>query len=365
MRLGEFYELQLRVAMSVQEAKETLGFKPSDEPSKDEIAKAYKNLAFKHHPDRGGDPSKMVELNVAKDVLEGKQRPSGPSGPSPSYHTQTYTTQRPDPPKPVHVSFQEAAQKANVPTDVEWKFKTDSGSGGYGDRSDTGFVVYGKSSTAHVFVAVYHLYDIGNMFEPKDIDMYEMWVQKVPVSQDLASVAPKIIRQLWDKFGRVKKYNAKVMLLKPGFKFVDLGRAATIPGGRSIPFKVALQEMGEDVPDRWKGKAQIDLELAEEIKYPDNHPKFKGHCYGCCRPVLVVNGKEYRLNDRASEAVHLNDIYKKIWGNLYWYCGSSKKRLNRVKNAKKVLTFFANLCEKYGEPKELVEALRAAADQVK
>jgi hypothetical protein len=45
MRLGEFYELRLRVAMSVQEAKDALGFKPSDNPDHDEIAKAYKNLA--------------------------------------------------------------------------------------------------------------------------------------------------------------------------------------------------------------------------------------------------------------------------------------------------------------------------------
>lgn len=365
MRLGEFYALQLRIAMSVPEAKETLGFKPSDDPTPDEIAKAYKNLAFKHHPDRGGDPSKMVELNVAKDVLEGKQRATSPTGPTTTYQTQTYTTQKREPPKPIHVSFQEAAQKANVPTGVEWKFKTDSGYGGYGDRSVTGYVVYGKGDNAHVFVAVYHLYDRGNAFEPQDIDKYEMWVQKVPLAQDLAEVAPKVIRQLWGKFGRIKNYNAKVTLVtKPDFKFLDFSRYNAL-GGRSIPFKTAVQQLGGNVPERWKGKVDITLEMGPEINYPDTHPRLK-HCYKCCRPVLVVNGKEYKLSDKAAEAVHLADLYSKMWGKKYWYCDStSSKKLNRVANAKKIMTFFAELCEKYGEPKELVEALRAAADQVK
>lgn len=33
------------------------------------IAAAYRELAKHHHPDRGGDPARMVELNQARDVL--------------------------------------------------------------------------------------------------------------------------------------------------------------------------------------------------------------------------------------------------------------------------------------------------------
>lgn len=32
-----------------------------------EVMARYRNLAAKHHPDRGGDPAKMAELNVARD----------------------------------------------------------------------------------------------------------------------------------------------------------------------------------------------------------------------------------------------------------------------------------------------------------
>lgn len=64
---------RLLIAMSMQEAKEVLGFPPGYDPSPREISKAWKALALQNHPDRGGDHRKMVELNVAKEVLEGKR----------------------------------------------------------------------------------------------------------------------------------------------------------------------------------------------------------------------------------------------------------------------------------------------------
>lgn len=35
-----------------------------------EIRKAFKKLALKHHPDRGGDPEKFKEINAAKEVKD-------------------------------------------------------------------------------------------------------------------------------------------------------------------------------------------------------------------------------------------------------------------------------------------------------
>jgi curved DNA-binding protein CbpA len=66
---------KLLVAMSLEEAKKTLGFSPTSWPSPEEITKAYRMKAIENHPDRGGDPKKMVDINVAKDILDGKQRP--------------------------------------------------------------------------------------------------------------------------------------------------------------------------------------------------------------------------------------------------------------------------------------------------
>ena len=39
-----------------------------------EITKAFKDLAKKHHPDRGGDEAKFKEINEAHDTLKSSQK---------------------------------------------------------------------------------------------------------------------------------------------------------------------------------------------------------------------------------------------------------------------------------------------------
>jgi curved DNA-binding protein CbpA len=72
---------RILLSMSLEEAKTTLGLRSSS-PTKEEITKAYRAKALENHPDRGGDPEKMVEVNVARDILEGKARPGRPTAPS-------------------------------------------------------------------------------------------------------------------------------------------------------------------------------------------------------------------------------------------------------------------------------------------
>lgn len=61
-----------------------LGIKPG--ASEDEIKKAYRRLASKHHPDKGGDTKKFQEIQSAYDTLtsgppqSGPQPASGPGG---------------------------------------------------------------------------------------------------------------------------------------------------------------------------------------------------------------------------------------------------------------------------------------------
>lgn len=66
---------RLFISMSESEAKDLLGFPPSSNPSDSEVNKALRVLVPKFHPDRGGDPRMMVELNVAADILKGKRQP--------------------------------------------------------------------------------------------------------------------------------------------------------------------------------------------------------------------------------------------------------------------------------------------------
>lgn len=65
--------VRLLLAMSMEEAKQALGFAPNANPSSGEIQRAYRAKAIQNHPDRGGDPKKMVVINVAKEILEGKR----------------------------------------------------------------------------------------------------------------------------------------------------------------------------------------------------------------------------------------------------------------------------------------------------
>lgn len=51
---------------------QTLGV--SENASPDEIKKAYRSLANKHHPDKGGDQAKFKDISVAYDVLSNAQK---------------------------------------------------------------------------------------------------------------------------------------------------------------------------------------------------------------------------------------------------------------------------------------------------
>ena len=42
--------------------------------SQDEIKKAFRKLAHKHHPDKGGDEKKFKEINEAYQILSNKEK---------------------------------------------------------------------------------------------------------------------------------------------------------------------------------------------------------------------------------------------------------------------------------------------------
>jgi hypothetical protein len=47
---------------------QTLGL-PDSHPTRDQVEDAYRRLAMKHHPDRGGDANEMARINTARDML--------------------------------------------------------------------------------------------------------------------------------------------------------------------------------------------------------------------------------------------------------------------------------------------------------
>lgn len=67
-------------------AYETLGVPKG--ASEDEIKRAYRKLAAKHHPDRGGDTAKFQEIQSAYETLSDPQRRAQHDNPNPFQHHQ-------------------------------------------------------------------------------------------------------------------------------------------------------------------------------------------------------------------------------------------------------------------------------------
>lgn len=258
-----------------------------------------------------------------------------------------------------HITFDQAAIKARVPTDVEWKFHTQTGYGGYGDNHYSGYVVYGRSGSQHVFVGVRYVRE-QNFFTNRDVDYTEMWVVKYPLSNELKILAPRAIRELWGSLGRIKGYNAKVIILPPDLEF----KAINHFHGSAVAFKDALALMGEikaDDPLVKDRKLAVELRLQgriEGLKTKDGNNVF--------RMTFVVNGREYPLSEASCQLLSQNQYNARgflgmIFGTYVY--DSSKKVVTKAKNGKTVLTYAAEKLT--AEPQELRDALKVAADQMK
>jgi hypothetical protein len=58
-------------ARQVSWARRTLGYTAKEPLTKDAVKKRFRELAMKHHPDRGGSTAKMADLNRAMEILVG------------------------------------------------------------------------------------------------------------------------------------------------------------------------------------------------------------------------------------------------------------------------------------------------------
>ena len=188
------------VDLTWDDALVTLGFQSGASPSKSEVQSAWRQLARKHHPDLGGDMDKMVELNAAKDILDGVRAPSrgyarsAPPRPSqapprPSPRPSPRPDQEPPRPKTVPktvVTIGEAIGKVNIPSDVKWVFLTEqvwsskNGSDNEVQKQEFGNVAYGVSSNQHFFLLMVHTY---NTYTDPATPDEDLWRAKVYASK--------------------------------------------------------------------------------------------------------------------------------------------------------------------------------------
>jgi hypothetical protein len=201
---------RLLLSMSRDQAKKILGFPPNYNPSEDEIKKNYKLKALENHPDRGGDLDKMVEVNVAKDILTGKAQEKWEPvrGPTPTPPARP----RPEPPKRPEAeytvkgeTFGAAWSGAGIPSGTDWKFVSEKISlYSKGFPLQLGCVLYGQTNTLHVFCAFFKQKSTADVWPPTDekgrvFEVEDGWraqVVTLPITKDIAKIATKAIKQV-------------------------------------------------------------------------------------------------------------------------------------------------------------------------
>lgn len=333
----------LMVSMSLADAKVTLGFPPDANPTPSEIQRAWREQAFKNHPDRGGDPQKMVEVNVAKDILEGKQRPTydrtTPSDPDPWAGSGGRPSPPPrEPQKKEEVTWEEAKSKAGIPGGVNWMFVTDTASSGYSSdehmRRTIGYVFYGQTDQKHVFLAVENLtkedYYIG---AGPGINVWSMRSFEYPRTEG------EVLQPAW-LYGNIvkafkgfkyveKKFNSKVIAIPEGWVF-----GPRMPHGREVSLKHWLVNQGlvsGDDPSVVSRKNTVELTFKHTGIGDDEKMWF----------VLTVNGREYELSPSDSKKWITPSRYRGpatfVFGDYFY--GDSRKNLSRLAPARKKKIF--------------------------
>lgn len=384
---------RLKKAMSYEDALTTLGFKPTDHPSGPEIAKAYKSRVMQSHPDLGGSHEQMVSLNVAKDVLDGKQRPTYDRSPEPepSYGGGSgYTYTRPEPAKKVEVTFDEAKSKAGLPGAVQWVFVTDTQrarnnyDGDESSRSVRAWVLYGKAEDKHVFLAIESSYYSG-LAGANDAG-YDKWTMRS--SEYTSSSAPtptwiygniaKALSTLPTYDGR---FNSKVIpvegmttLTKESFSKALHGKTTTVKN-----MLVNNGQISEDDPSVANRKVVVELELQKDSRFGTGEPKpgyypyppgtsqwwdgtYHGDYY---KLTLIMNSKEFVLNEEDTQKLlglrlggkHFLDV---IYGRYYY--GGEKKVITRMPKGKVLIDGLLKFLKHL--PPQAVEMLEKASQQM-
>lgn len=381
---------RLLLAMSLQEAKAILGFPPGAAPTPEEISKAYKRKAIENHPDRGGTHEKMVEVNVAKDVLEGKSRATWTPEPAP----------RRERPKPAPVeygatlkgaSFDEAYGSAGIPASVEWKFISIPewywpSSNSPGHRV---WCLYGQNEHKHVFLAFKErgesaggvwLDDQGKQAPPgtgKFTKIEQDWQSsliEIPIAQNVAKIAPKYLKEVGTAWADgAKPKPPKKFVAWPGGKPTDtiIGKIPRSGGASLKDILVGTGLLSDEDPEVAGRKSVVEIFTKYSKERYERAKKLKAE--GKKKMVsnadqydffVRVNGKTEKLDDDTITKMERSFI---PWV-LHWEISEgAPKNLTRMRGGRlkygpaEAIRELANCLT--GEPSWLHIAMEKAAEE--
>jgi hypothetical protein len=316
-------------AMSLDQAKSTLGFSPRYNPTPDEIVKAYRSKAIENHPDRGGDPEKMVAINVAKDILDGKARPSSGAGagranpynrPPSGGWAEEDKVRKPEPPKVVETI---PGTPFSVPgmllPPAEIKFISKTAYGSAKPNPDATYTysydmwaIYAQSRTHHIFVGLRHRPE--NFYFDRDkggrVNIAESWefVQEAyPISKDIMKIAVTAIKKVMTGWNdNLKPMRQLKYVAWPGGRLTEAALAKIKSGGFSggAPLKDVLigQSLAGDaaaegrktnVEMYYKGNKEKRQKYNERLRAGEHLDQWLSYDW-----FVRVNGTEYLLTDK-------------------------------------------------------------------
>lgn len=363
--------IKAREEMTLTEAKQVLGLAVDANASEDAVRKAQR---VKFFAIKDGDQDKVVELNVAADILLGKRQPKyeGPSYSGPGNADVGYAPPPEPPPPAVEVGWDDARQKAHIPADVTWLFFTESQSSGYSSDEFTnrasGYVAVGTTDSAWVFVAIEH-YDredhiIGSR-RPKQ-DVYWMETVKMPKpDKPTAQFVVGGIERAWKQFPNLeKRFNFKIKLLPEGWDFKDFKKNLHLHlKARSTTVKNWLVDSGQLAETDLKAprKMNVEIEYASSFDMKPGFYQLEKWSSKLGKLTLVINGKDHELSEQdgkklAEFRIGGKRFMNRVFGEYYY--GGEKKSLSKNRDGKPIMTWMA---ENLGLPEWCKEGLRAAA----
>jgi hypothetical protein len=327
---------RLLFAMSLPEAQRILGVAPNATP--DDITKAYKTMAFKYHPDRGGDPQQMVLINVARDVLlkGGPGRYTPPPYKSEPRPTKVRWEDDPETKIVNGQSFAQAMGNSGAPANTVWKFVSVTSyywKASYypGDRI---WVLYGQTETQHVFLGLKYRPE-GNGVIPTEeygpkthfMDDWQSSEIEAPLSQDPLKIIPKCLKTVASGWadGAVVKGPTKFIAWSGGAPTAETMKKIPHSGGvvlKDIIVGTGVVKGG--VPGVGDRKTQVEiitlsnrekrkrnLELLKEKKIPRMTVADQYDF------IVRINGKEQLLADETVRNMEKKVIPWSIgWDNI-------------------------------------------------
>jgi hypothetical protein len=323
----------------------------------------------------------MVEINVAKEILEGKSRPTYDRSPQ-SEADVPVNGPRWTPPAPVLVTFEEAKAKAGLPSGVTWLFVTErqrhkGWSSNESSNSDNAAVAYGRTDSQHVFLGMRHQsrrdYYVGG---GQNEDIWTLKSLELPIKGDEGKNPAWVYGNVVKAFQAVDfegRFNSKVLDAQ-GWKLDE-----KLPTGSSTSIKHWLVGSGSVAGDdpSVAGRKQV-VELVHDSAYdqkPGFHPeaptrwnttdgRYSGQYH---RIGLILNGKQVTLSAtdfaKFSKAkLGGKSLLNALYGD-YAYGDGRKKNLTRLAKGKILLKWMAeNLTDLPGDAREV---LFAASQQMK